>query len=336
MNNSKKAGRVSSKAFFVFFLVFFLAVLAFSVIAQSDLPSGLQKIVNYNNQQAIEFAASISFFIAFIAGILNILSPCILPFLPAYFSYTFKEKKNITWMTGIFFLGFSLVFVTMGAIVGFVGDQTLAVIQKGWLVSIAGVFMIILGVISLRGKKICSYLESYKGCKNDTPGTFLFGMFFAIGWTACLGPILAGILGIGAILGNIWYAMLLLFFYSLGNFVPLFILSIFYDKSSISKSKFLQGKIISFSLAGKKFHVHSTNLISGILFIAIGVVLLVYRGTAVFNSWDIFGTKTYFYSIQRQLMVWKYSNILGIVLFIAFLVLLWFFLKKNNTKNRKK
>jgi len=335
MYNSKKASCASSKAFFIFFLVFFLAVLAFSVMAQSDLPIGLQKIVDYNNQQTIEFAASISFFIAFIAGILNILSPCILPFLPAYFSYTFKEKRNITWMTGVFFLGFSLVFVAMGAIAGFVGEQTLAVIQKGWLVAIAGVFMIFFGIISLKGKKICSYLDSYKGCKNDTPGTFLFGMFFAMGWTACLGPILAGILGIGAILGNIWYAMLLLFFYSLGNFVPLFILSVFYDKSSISQSKFLQGKIISFSVIGKKIHVHSTNLISGILFIAIGIVLLVYRGTAVFNSWDIFKTKDYFYSLQRYLMGWEYSNILGIVILIAFITFLWIFLKKNNIKNKR-
>ena len=229
-------------------------------------------------------------------------------------------------MTLIFFLGFSAVFVTMGVIAGFIGEQSLAVIQKGWLVIIAGIFMIILGVLSLRGKKVCSFFKFSNKWGDDFLGTFLFGIFFAIGWTACLGPILAGILGIGAILGNVGYSALLLFFYSLGNLLPLFVLSIFYDKFNLSESKFIQGKILTFSFLGKKFYVHSTNLISGILFIIIGIVLLVYRGTSIINRLDIFGTKSYFYSIQRQLIEWKYANMLGIAAFFLFLIILGWFL----------
>ena len=305
-------------------LLFF--VFAFSVLAQVDVPVGLKKIIDFNKQSTADFAVKVSFFIAFIAGTLGILSPCILPFLPAYFSYTFKEKKDITWMTLIFFLGFSAVFVTMGVIAGFIGEQSLAVIQKGWLVIIAGIFMIILGVLSLRGKKVCSFFKFSNKWGDDFLGTFLFGIFFAIGWTACLGPILAGILGIGAILGNVGYSALLLFFYSLGNLLPLFVLSIFYDKFNLSESKFIQGKILTFSFLGKKFYVHSTNLISGILFIIIGIVLLVYRGTSIINRLDIFGTKSYFYSIQRQLIEWKYANMLGIAAFFLFLIILGWFL----------
>ena len=160
--------------------------ISLSVFAQSDIPIGLQKIIDFNNQSTADFAVKVSFFIAFIAGLLGVLSPCILPFLPAYFSYTFKEKKNLTKMTLIFSLGFTLVFVIMGIIAGFIGEQTIGAIQQGWLVTIAGVFMIILGIISLRGKQVCAYMKVCNRFKNDIPGTFLFGVFFAIGWTACL------------------------------------------------------------------------------------------------------------------------------------------------------
>ena len=317
------------------FLIYFVVITIFfaiPVISQSDLPIGLQKIIDFNNQSTADFAIKVSFFIAFVAGILGILSPCILPFLPAYLSYTFKEKKNITWMTFIFFLGFSLVFVTMGVIAGFIGEQTLAVIQKGSLVIIAGIFMIILGVISLLGKKVCSYINFHNKFKSDIPGTFLFGVFFAIGWTACLGPILAGILGIGAILGKVWYSALLLFFYSLGNLVPLFVLSIFYDKFNLSQSKFIQGKIFEFPIFGRKVYIHSTNLISGLLFIAIGTILIIYKGTALFNTLDIFGTKKYFYSIQRQFIGWQYANAVGMAVLIIFLIILGWFLWNKKFK----
>lgn len=321
----------------LFFFLFIIVILSSTLVfAQLDFPVGLQKIIDFNNQSTAEFAVKISFFIAFIAGILGILSPCILPFLPAYFSYTFKEKKNITRMTLVFFLGFSTVFITMGVIAGFIGAQVLTVIQSDWLVITAGVFIILLGIMSLLGKGFSSFIKFKHKPKNDILGTFLLGMFFAIGWTACLGPILAGILGIGAILGNIWYSALLLFFYSLGNLVPLFILSIFYDKLNLSQSKFMKGKMFEFSLAGKKYHIHSTNLISGSLFLLIGFVIVIFKGTTIVNKFDIFGTRQYFYSIQRQLIEWQYANTLGIIVFLLFIMILGIFLWRYKLKNNSK
>ncbi len=327
---------MKNKKILLAFFALLTIIFAVSVFAQSDLPIGLQRIIDFNKQDTADFAVKVSFFIAFVAGTLGILSPCALPFLPAYISYTFKEKKNITWMTLIFSFGFSLVFVTMGVIAGFIGERTLSAIQPGWLVTIAGIFMIILGIISFRGKSVCSYVNFHHKFKSDVPGTFLFGVFFAFGWTACLGPVLAGILGIGSILGNVWYSALLLFFYALGNLVPLFILSMLYDKFNLSQSKFIQGKIFTFSIARKKYHIHSTNLISGILFLLVGAVLLVYKGTSVFNTWDIFNTKDYFYSIQRQLIAWDYSNILGIVIFFLFILVVGGFLWKYKSKKNYK
>jgi len=336
MTHVKRTGNIKKNVFFLSFCILSLFFLTFLVSAQSDLPIGLQKIIDFNNQSTEDFALNVSFFIAFLAGMLGILSPCILPFLPAYFSYTFKEKKNITKMTSVFFLGFSLVFVILGVIAGYIGSQTLAIIQKGWLVTIVGIFMILLGFLSLRGKKVCSYINIERRFKNDIPGTFLFGMFFAVGWTACLGPILAGILGIGAIIGNIWYSTILLFFYSIGNLIPLFILSIFYDKFNLSESKFIKGKLFTLSILGRKYYVHSTNLISGLLFMIIGFVLVIFKGTTIVNNFDIFGTKAYFYSIQRQLIGWEYANILGILIFSLFIITIGLFLWRYKSKSNSK
>lgn len=312
-------------------LAFFILIIILSTLtfAQSSTPIGLQKIIEHNQKIAEDFTLKISFFIAFIAGMLGILSPCILPFLPAYFSYTFKEKKNITKMTLVFFVGFSLVFVTMGAIAGFVGEQSLLFMQKAWIVTIAGLFLIFLGILSFLGKGFSSIIKVKHKFQNDVPGIFLLGIFFAVGWTACLGPILAGILGIGAILHNIGYSALLLFFYSLGNLTPLFILSIFYDRFNLSQNKFIQGKLFTLAIAGKKYYLHSTNMISGILFILLGTIIIIFKGTGWFNTKDIFNTKQYFYSIQRGLIEWSYANALGIAVFVVFVSVLLIFLLKH-------
>ncbi len=314
--------------FLFFFLFFSLAILSMPVFANSSLPIGLQKIIDYNNQSTAEFALKVSFLIAFVAGILGVLSPCLLPFLPAYFSYTFKEKKNITKMTLVFFLGFTVVFVAMGVVAGFVGSQVLSVMQSRWLVTLAGIFIIFLGFLSLSGRGLSSFLKINQRFKNDLPGTFLFGASFAVGWTACLGPILAGILGIGAVLGNLWYSGALLFFYSLGNLVPLFLLSVFYDRFNLSQNRFLKGKMFQFTIGKKEFWIHSTNLISGILLVAIGTVMIAFQGTSIINKWDVLGTKQYFYSLQRWLMAWDYANLLGFMLFILFVSFLGAFFWK--------
>ncbi|HIG93832.1 MAG: cytochrome c-type biogenesis protein [archaeon GW2011_AR9] len=310
----------------VILLFVFILLWASLALAANQLPLGLQKIIEYNNQATLDFSVKISFFIAFVAGILGILSPCILPFLPAYFSYTFKEKKNLTLMTLVFFGGFSLVLVFLGVIAGFLGEQSLQVLQRSWLVVIAGMVLIFLGAITLMGKGFSSFLQFHHKFNNDVPGTFLFGMAFALGWTACLGPVLAGILGIGAILGNVFYSALLLFFYALGNIVPLFLLSFFYDRFNLGEKKWMKGKMLTWTLLGKRYQVHSTNLISGLLLFLLGIVMIIFGGTGVVNGWDLLNTKEYFYSVQNQLLQWQYVGSASVAIFVVFMLLLGYML----------
>ena len=317
------------------FLIFTLIFFSSPVIAQDHLPPNLQKIIDYNQQATTAFSLKISFIIAFVAGILGILSPCILPFLPAYFSYTFKEKKNITLMTLIFFAGFSLIFISMGLVAGFIGEQTLITLQKGWVVGLGGLIFLFLGTLTLMGKGFSSFIQFHHQFKNDIPGIFLMGIAFALGWTACLGPILAGILGIGAILGNPLHSGLLLFFYSLGNLLPLFILSFFYDRFHLSENKFIKGKLLTFNLFGKQHEIHTTNLLSGLLFFLLGMIMLLFSGTGIVNNWDFFNTKSYFYSLQNQLLGWEYVNPVGITLLLFLIVIIIYTIKKYRKINPK-
>jgi len=326
--NFKKLNELKFNAFIVLLLLS-LIIFTSSVTADSHLPKGLLKIIEYNEKTTENIALKVTFFVAFIAGILGILSPCILPLLPAYFSYTFKEKKNITFMTLIFFIGFSISFVTMGVVAGFLGEQLMSALKVGWLVTLAGIFIIIFGIMSLFGIGFSSFIKYKRKFKNDVPGVFLLGIFFAIGWSACLGPILGGILGIGALLGDPVKSGLLLFFYSLGNLFPLFILSIFYDKFNLANTKFIKGKIFIISIGNKEYEIHSTNLISGILFIVLGLVITIYQGTTIVNTWDIFNTKNYFFTFQEKLISWDYANLLGIIIFFGFIISLGLFLWKR-------
>ncbi len=307
---------------------------ATAIFSQKEIPIGLQKILDYNKQSTLDFSVKITFFIAFLAGMLGIFSPCILPFLPAYFSYTFKEKKNITLMTFVFFLGFSLAFIAMGVAAGFLGEQALIAIQGPWLVSIGGAFFIFMGLLSFLGKGFSSFFRFARKGTNDVPGIFLMGNFYALGWSACLGPILAGILGIGAILRNPWQSGALLFFYSLGNLVPLFILSIGYDKFNLGESKLMKGKMVHYSFFGKPYAVHSTSIIAGAFYILLGLVMIIFEGTKIVNAWDIFGTKDLFYSLQNKLMVWGYAQMIGAVAFILFIALLGLFFWKRYKKKK--
>ncbi|MCH8329242.1 MAG: hypothetical protein IIB81_02520, partial [Nanoarchaeota archaeon] len=96
------------------FLILAMILLSFNVFSHledDNLPEGLHKIFDYNEDQAIFYFKNLSFVVAFLAGILSILTPCSLGILPAFFSYTFKEKKNITKMSFSFFLGFMPVFI---------------------------------------------------------------------------------------------------------------------------------------------------------------------------------------------------------------------------------
>src|SRR3989338_8707791 len=133
-------------------LILFLILTLLSLTAMAQ--TGLQKLADYSQQQAIFYLQNLSFFVAFIGGMISVLLPCTLAILPAFFAYTFKERREITKMTFVFFIGFSLTFVILGIIAAAVGDtlSSLQFTKTNTLIFIAGILLIVFGIMTILAK----------------------------------------------------------------------------------------------------------------------------------------------------------------------------------------
>lgn len=293
--------------------------------------NGLEKIAKYNQERAVFLLQNLSFFVAFIGGMISVLLPCTLAILPAFFAYTFKERKEITKMTLVFFAGFALIFIILGIFASAVG-QTLTSIQVAdtkFLVMTAGIFLIIFGIMTILGKGF-NFIQIDKKTSHDIFGIFAFGILFGLGWSACLGPILAGILLIASTFQNYFYAGTLLFFYSLGLFVPLFLISMLFDKYNLTQKAWIRGKEYEIKLFGKPFFIHTTKVIAGILLIASGTVFIAFNGTNIINTLDPLRTSVYAYIFEDRLFEIPYISWIGLILFALFASLVGYFLYRRS------
>jgi len=313
--------------------VFFVSVVAGALLfifsltsSAAELPAGIQKIVESNRIWAEDFVGTISFPLVFIAGVLTLLSPCILPTVPAFFALSFREKEKIAGKTFTFFLGFASVFVVFGLIGASIGASLSSLqINYSYVILVAGIFLIIFGLLTFFGKGFGSFWQPRFGrARFDAFGIYLFGVSFGLGWTACLGPILAGIILMASVFHNYLYAGLLLFVYAFGLFVPLFLLALFFDKSKKIK-QWLKGREIRFVMGNRIVLTDTVHIVSGLLLLSMGFVFIVYKGTGVFNSWNYFGLKEYYYLWQDKILEWNISNwwlliIAGAILLTIFIV----------------
>ena len=185
---------------------------------------------------------------AFGAGFISFLTPCVLPIIPGYISYiTGKnlqeidhDKKIVLYKTILFSLGFSLVFIILGATASAVGNILLFLSNE--LRIAAGIIIILfslqmLGIINFQFLSQEKRIDT-KGYKDNYIFPFVVGAAFAFGWTPCIGPVLGSILALSATEASISKGILLLSFYSLGLAIP-FILSGYYmNRFLISKKGF--------------------------------------------------------------------------------------------------
>ena len=179
--------------------------------------------------------------IAFLAGLISFLSPCVLPLIPGYISYIsgtsleklIEKKNNLVVIKTIFFtLGFSFVFITLGSTVSFLGKFFLN--NSNILGIVAGIIIIffslhLIGIINFKfmNKDIRIFTNQYS---HNLAFPLLVGAAFGFGWTPCIGPILGSILTLAAIEENFSKSILLLSFYSLGLAIPFIISGILIDK----------------------------------------------------------------------------------------------------------
>ena len=183
---------------------------------------------------------------AFGAGFISFLTPCVLPIIPGYISYITgknlneidQDKKIVLIKTILFSLGFSLVFIILGATASAVGNILLFLSNE---LRVAAGIVIILFSLQMLGFLNFNFLNEDKriqtqGYKDNFAFPFVVGAAFAFGWTPCIGPVLGSILALSATEASISKGILLLSFYSLGLAIP-FILSGYYMNKFLTTRK---------------------------------------------------------------------------------------------------
>ena len=178
--------------------------------------------------------------IAFSAGFISFLSPCVLPLIPGYISYIsgqtldeiIEDNKSVLLKTIFFSVGFSIVFISFGITASFIGRFLIN--YSNQLRIIAGLIIILfsLQLIGLINLKILNSEARFftKNYRNNLIFPVIVGMAFSFGWTPCIGPILGSILALATIEENISKGILLLSFYSLGLAIPFIISGVLIDK----------------------------------------------------------------------------------------------------------
>jgi len=218
-----------------------------------------------------------SLFAAFTAGLLSFLSPCILPLIPAYLSFISgvslsemrkeesESKSSVKVLSNALFfvIGFSFVFVALGASATFLGKFLIA--ELGILRRVAGVLVILLGLLVLGVFRI-GFLDQEKRYHQRTKpfglfGSFLVGMAFAFGWTPCIGPILAGILFVASTKETVAQGIGLLGVYSAGLGIPFLLAALAVDRF-LRVSSWINR------------HFQAIKITSGLLLIAVGILML--------------------------------------------------------------
>jgi cytochrome c-type biogenesis protein len=210
--------------------------------------------------------------VAFGAGLLSFLSPCVLPMVPVYIGTICGARVYNAKSAGIrlplllhsfsFVLGFSVVFVALGVIAGLTGLSIDPVILN----RIAGGLLIASGIFILAALKV-PWLNYEKRLAPNLSNTtncfrsFFIGVAFSLGWTACVGPILAGIIALAAVEATAWHGAYLLAVYSLGLGLPFLIIGVAFDS--------MLPLIRRINRYSRVIHI-----VSGFLLISIGVLIL--------------------------------------------------------------
>jgi cytochrome c-type biogenesis protein len=214
---------------------------------------------------------------AFFAGILSFLSPCVLPLVPGYISiisgfsleqlkgkvHDVSLKRSVMLSSVMFILGFTLSFVALGATATAVGKYLIT--RMSYLRPIAGIIMIVFAMHVLGIYRIKALYQDTRMHRLQTSGgmigALVLGFVFALGWSPCLGPILSAVLGLASEQETVVRGMFLLFVYSAGLGVPFLM-------TSLGLNRFL-----SFYNRFKR-HFRALEIVSGVLILGVGVLIL--------------------------------------------------------------
>lgn len=230
---------------------------------------------------------------ALLAGLLSFLSPCVLPLVPAYLSYISgvsvdalqneeelpeqrRIRKHVIAQSIWFVLGFSAIFIALGASASFLGSWLL--VHMAVLAKVAGVIIMVfglhyMGLIRIPFLLMEARLDTSKVNPGHGFGAALLGAAFAFGWTPCVGPILGAILALASAQNELGKGIALLAAYSSGLAIPFLL------------AAFATGAFLRWAKRFRR-HLHTVEILSGVLLFAVG--LLIFFGSfSIISGWII-------------------------------------------------
>lgn len=227
--------------------------------------------------------------VAYLGGVLALLSPCSGAILPGFFAYSFETSGDLVRGTYIFYLGLALVFVPVGGasslVQGFVVDNASAVFAVG------GGVLILLGIAALTGFDMARFTRplgfepstfgqsKVQGASRTDTKVYLMGAVFGFATSSCTAPILGSLVAVTIGTGLTALAGVLLFLvFALGIVTPLFVLALLFEDSDVAE-RLMNADPVTVSVAGRSHDFHPVHLASGTTLIGLGVLFIATRGT---------------------------------------------------------
>ncbi|MFD6877934.1 MULTISPECIES: cytochrome c biogenesis CcdA family protein [unclassified Streptomyces] len=218
----------------------------------------------------------IGYLAALLGGLLALLSPCSALLLPAFFAYSIDSRSRLLARTGIFYAGLASTLVPLGAAGSYAGrffheNRDGLVLAGGWLIIALGLAQVLgLGFAPKR-------LAELSGRIRPTTALSVYALGAVYGLAGfCAGPILGSVLTVAAVSGSPVYGGLLLAVYALGMAVPLFLLALLWERFDLGGRRWLRGRAFRVG----RLELHTTSLLSGLFFLTLGALFLVYDGAS--------------------------------------------------------
>ncbi|MER5768996.1 cytochrome c biogenesis CcdA family protein [Streptomyces sp. NPDC001985] len=257
----------------------------------------------------------IGYLAAFLGGLLALVSPCSALLLPAFFAYSLDSAGRLLLRTGIFYAGLATTLVPLGVAGSYAGRFFHG--NRDLLVAVGGWTIIALGVAQLLGLGFASRrMAELSGRIRPTTAAPVYALGLVYGLAGfCAGPILGSVLTVSAVSGSPVYGGLLLAVYALGMAVPLFALALLWDRFDLGRRRWLRGRPLTLG----RLRLHTTSLLSGVFFIVLGTVFLVFDGTTALPGLlsvdDSFAAEQWAGSVGEAVPDW--ALLVGVVAVVA-------------------
>ncbi|MET9609679.1 cytochrome c biogenesis CcdA family protein [Streptomyces sp. NPDC006512] len=253
----------------------------------------------------------IGYLAALLGGLLALLSPCSALLLPAFFAYSIDSRSRLLARTGIFYAGLASTLVPLGAAGSYAGrffhsHRDGLVLAGGWLIIALGLAQVLgLGFAPKR-------LAELSGRIRPTTALSVYALGAVYGLAGfCAGPILGSVLTVAAVSGSPVYGGLLLAVYALGMAVPLFLLALLWERFDLGGRRWLRGR----AFRAGRLELHTTSLLSGLFFITLGTLFLVYDGASALPGLldvdDSFAVEQWVGSVAGAVPDWALLGLAG-------------------------